>query len=312
MKTGYIKHKGFSLAEVLIATGILALGLVMIAMAFPVGVKLASIATERPVGVVAANEAFAKIRLYSVDNLNPNPAKHRIALDCSRLSVNFCMDLPTLQNTTGLANCFLETLELDNPVNPGITIDNSFERFYPSLVPQPAERRYYWSPLLRRADPSTNEVQTTVFVCRMLGMSAKYYDMDHVLASPLPNNDNPWPVPVKVMVNYPAFGKTITVQGNTQFDAAGQTLTACRFFTDGCMIVEDRTGYIYKVVETQDLSSPKDGVRETLILNKDFPNNGVTTGFPPSGNVDVWVVPPAIGGNRNPCIDVVQTTLILP
>jgi len=168
------------------------------------------------------------------------------------------------------------------------------------------DKRYCWSILARRADTNTNQVQTTIFVCRIQGGNAKYYDMDNL---PLPNNDNPWPVPVKIMVNYAAFGKTITVGPNTNFDAPTKTLTACRFFSEGCKIVEDKTGIIYTVMEMQDLPS-RDGVRETLVLNNAFPNGGIADpGFPATGSAYVWVIPPAVGGSRNPCIRVWQANL---
>jgi hypothetical protein len=142
----------------------------------------------------------------------------------------------------------------------------------------------------------------------MMGMNAKYYDMD----APPANRDNLWPVPVKVQVSYAAFGKVITVGLNTQFNASGETLTACRFFTEGCSIVEDKTGIIYKVLEMQD-SPPKDGVRETLVLNNTFPNGGINNNndpnFPPTGSPYVWVVPPAVGGTRSPCIGVFQSDI---
>ena len=50
----------------LIATGIMAIGLVMVATIFPVGVKLTSMSTERTIGAVVADEAFAKIQLYGL------------------------------------------------------------------------------------------------------------------------------------------------------------------------------------------------------------------------------------------------------
>jgi hypothetical protein len=287
------------------AAGILAVGMAMIAMAFPVGVRLASIATERPVGVVAGNEAFAKIRLYSVDNStptnptpNPNP---RYALDYTLIPTSACMDLPTLQTTNGLRNCFLETLEPDNPVI-ATTINNMYERFYPSLVPMPDEHRYYWSPLLRRV-LNTNEIQTTVFVCRMLGMGSKYFDMDA-----FPNNrDNDWPVPVRVRVRNstiapilppPSTEIEIVIPAPLVYPPSG---TEYRFFTKGCMIVEDSTGTIYRVMELKDKDNDAAGIRETLVLDKNFMSS-VALPY-------VWVIPPAVGSSRNPCIDVVQTVL---
>jgi prepilin-type N-terminal cleavage/methylation domain-containing protein len=283
--TRYIRQKGFSLTEVLMAAGVLAIGLTLIAMAFPVGVKLTSVTTEQTIADAAYGEAVANMHLYA-DSL---PAGFNLA------------QTPTIPATGSCVDFTGDLSALSGNV-----------RFYPSLVPMPEEKRYCWSILVRRTDPNTNELQTTVFVCRIQGMNAKHYDMD---APPNPyvtsyNKDNPWPVPVKVMVNYTAFGKMITVRPNTQFDDTGKTLTACHFFTEGCMIIEDKTGYLYKVMETQDLS-PKDGFRETLVLNKDFPNNGVAgPGFPATDNVDVWVVPPAVGSSRNPCISVTQTNIV--
>ena len=62
-----LRHKGFSLVEVMMSAGILAIGFVLIAGAFPVGVKLTALATERTIGMTASSEAFAKIKLYGVD-----------------------------------------------------------------------------------------------------------------------------------------------------------------------------------------------------------------------------------------------------
>lgn len=61
------KHRGFSLTEVLIAVGILAVGMVFIAGVFPAGIYLTTIATERTIAAVAADEAFAKIRIFDVN-----------------------------------------------------------------------------------------------------------------------------------------------------------------------------------------------------------------------------------------------------
>jgi prepilin-type N-terminal cleavage/methylation domain-containing protein len=57
---------GFSLTEVLLAVGILAVGMLFIAGVFPVSIHLTMVATERTIAATVADEAFAKIKLYGV------------------------------------------------------------------------------------------------------------------------------------------------------------------------------------------------------------------------------------------------------
>ena len=51
------------------AVGIMAVGMVFIAGVFPVGIHFTTIATERTIAAVVADEAFAKIKLYARGNL---------------------------------------------------------------------------------------------------------------------------------------------------------------------------------------------------------------------------------------------------
>jgi prepilin-type N-terminal cleavage/methylation domain-containing protein len=62
-----IRRDGFSLTEVLLAVGILAVGMLFIASAFPVGVYFTTVATERTIAPIVADEAFAKFKLYWPD-----------------------------------------------------------------------------------------------------------------------------------------------------------------------------------------------------------------------------------------------------
>jgi hypothetical protein len=120
--------------------------------------------------------------------------------------------------------------------------------------------------------------------------------MDHtLLLGAQSNNDNAWPVPVRVGVQTTGAAKEIeiVIPGILVYPPSG---TEYRFFTEGCFIVEDRTGAIYRVMELKDKDN--DAIAETLVLDKMF-----------AGGSRVWVVPPAIGSSRNPCIDVVQTVL---
>jgi len=60
-------NNGFSLTEVLLAVGTLAIGMIFIGGTFVAGIHFSTIATERTVAVVAADEAFAKIKLFGVN-----------------------------------------------------------------------------------------------------------------------------------------------------------------------------------------------------------------------------------------------------
>ena len=62
-----LKNHGFSLTEVLIAVGILAVGMTFIAGVFPVAVHFSTLANEQTLAAVIADEAFAKVRIYGVD-----------------------------------------------------------------------------------------------------------------------------------------------------------------------------------------------------------------------------------------------------
>jgi Tfp pilus assembly protein PilV len=79
-------NPGFSLTEVLLAVGTLAIGMLFIAGTFLAGVYFTTVSTERTIAAIAADEAFAKIRIYGVnpaglaiDRLSPflisNPAE---------------------------------------------------------------------------------------------------------------------------------------------------------------------------------------------------------------------------------------------
>jgi prepilin-type N-terminal cleavage/methylation domain-containing protein len=62
-----LRKRGFSLTEVLLAVGILAVGMLFIAGTFLVGIHFSIIATEQTIAAVAADEAFAKIKIYGVN-----------------------------------------------------------------------------------------------------------------------------------------------------------------------------------------------------------------------------------------------------
>lgn len=133
------RHSGFSLTEVLLAVGTLAIGMIFIGGTFMTGIHFSTIATERTIAAAAADEAFAKIRLYGVSLTDPN-----------------------------LATDKLTPFETLNPIAPG-------EFAYPSTVTS-GEKQYYWSALCRPAysGPNNRLVQVTVLVSRKVGSGTTY------------------------------------------------------------------------------------------------------------------------------------------
>jgi len=132
-----LKHDGFSLTEVLMAVGILSIGMMLIATMFPVGIYLTTVATERTMASIVADEAFAKIKLYGIGS----PSS--VVSDYNAIA--------------------------------GLTI-NSTEFSYPSVDPAMAVRQYYWSALCIETDPVVNEYQVTVFVARKTSPALTYPD----------------------------------------------------------------------------------------------------------------------------------------
>jgi hypothetical protein len=133
------QYKGFSLVEVLLAVGTLAIGMIFIGGTFLTGIYFATISTERTIAAIAADEAFAKIRLYGINLTDPN-----LVVDQ------------------------LTPLEALNTI--------AAEEFaYPSIMSL-AEKQYYWSALCRQvgSEPTNRLVQVTVFVSRKVGNSTMY------------------------------------------------------------------------------------------------------------------------------------------
>ena len=133
------QYSGFSLTEVLLAVGTLAIGMVFISGTFLAGIHFSTISTERTIAAVVADEAFAKIRVYGIDFTDPN--------------------LAVSQQTPFESVSFI----------PGV------EFAYPSTRTL-SEKHYYWSALCRPvySDPANRLVQVTVFVSRKLGSTITY------------------------------------------------------------------------------------------------------------------------------------------
>lgn len=137
--TKNVQHRGFSLVEVLLAVATLAIGMIFIGGTFFTAIHFTTLATERTIAAVVADEAFAKIRLYGINLSDPNMATDRLTR--------------------------FETL---NPIP-------SDEFLYPSTKTL-GEKQYCWSALCRSAASGSGNrlVQVTVFVSRKVGSSTTY------------------------------------------------------------------------------------------------------------------------------------------
>jgi len=174
-------------------------------------------------------------------------------------------------NLTNLAADQLKPYEALRSIDP-----NEFA--YPSIDNDILPKQYYWSALCRRLDSSidTRLVQVTIFVSRKVGSAASY------------RGGKGWPIPMQVEV-----GISGTVGSNSLTITEADKRT---WINDGYTIVDNKTGQIYRVLER--------GADQPNLVILDRPWQGSPTG-------SVWVVPPPIGGGRNPTIAIYQKVMRL-
>ena len=138
------RYCGFSLVEVLLAVGTLAIGMIFIAGTFLVGIHFSGVSAERTTAAIVANEAFSKIKIFRV-----NPAD-------TTCGVDWQADFETLMNWP-----------LPGPIDPN-------ELAYPS-APTLTDHQYFWSALCRRCPSDPNlALIVTVFVSRRVGAGTLY------------------------------------------------------------------------------------------------------------------------------------------
>jgi hypothetical protein len=153
---------------------------------------------------------------------------------------------------------------------------------YPSTQVDISEKQYYWSALCQRVDPNgasrpSRLVQVTVFVSRKTDSAASYQG----------GAGKPVPMSVNVLASR---GSNVL----TQSPGANTT-----WINDGCTIVDDQTGQIYRVLQRRDAVP---GAFPGPTIELDRPWEGAGGGF-------VWVVPPPIGSGKDPCIAIYQKVM---
>ena len=267
-------NNGFSLTEVLFAIGTLAVGMLFIAGTFPVAIHFATIATERTIAAVVADEAFAKIRLYA------DPNEYNAIND---------INMPYLEGRWQTQTRFNDVNAFPATFTFGLD-PNEFA--YPSIGTDISEKKYFWSALCRRVivgptTPPTRLVQVTVFVSRKIGSVATYWVRNQDTGTFAPIGSYPMPIDVEVSQISPDANE-LTINF---VDPVEKT-----FINDGYTIVDDETGQIYRVLERY--ASPED---DRIRLDRPW-RGGVLPG-------SVWVVPPPVNGGRYPCIAIYQKVI---
>jgi len=265
-----VRHNGFSLTEVLLATGILTVGFLFVAGTFPVGMKLTANATERTIGSIAADEAVAKIRLYRLDDDSS---------DWPSDPSDGCVDF---------ANVFVDL--------------DSDEYAYPSTNIEPDSKKYFWSTLCRRTGPQ--KYQLTVFITRKASAGAKYPYRENLLA-PWTTVDYPRPVEVTREVDPSAMpGEFIN---SIEIDPVDEALA--KYITEDTVLVDSATGRLMRVLETEK-AVVTDTYRRMIILEDMVEEITLGDSFwviPPAAigpNADP-TKPPTVG-SRYPCIGIYQ------
>lgn len=193
------------------AVGTLAIGMTFVGGTFMTAIYFSTVSTERTIAAVAADEAFAKIRLYGLD---PN-------------------------KTAPVPNEFRRYEQL-------ATIP-AWEFLYPSSVVENTERQYSWAALCKRVSAGSDRVQCTVFVSRKTGANSTYWMRQSGTAWPaLAPSDLPRPLRVAIVkdATVPALDEVLLKDA-----VPGDTIDELAFVSDGSVLVDDGTGEMYHVLD---------------------------------------------------------------
>ncbi len=205
------RHTGFSLTEVLLAVATLAIGMLFVGGTFLAGIYFTTLGTERTIAAVAADEAFAKIRLYGLD-------VNSLLLVTDQLTA-----FSTLTSITGE------------------------ELMYPSTIAPMSHKQYCWAALCRRVSVDGRLVQVTVFISRRAGANTKYWSRQGEEGFPeLEHISFPRPILVNVVQDPALHGPSeLQIKDAVPTDNVDER----GFINDGYTIADNQTGQTYRVLE---------------------------------------------------------------
>jgi len=280
--SGRSLQKGFSLSEVLLAAGILAIGFMLIAAIFPVGVRLTTISAERTISSIVLKEARSKLNLFQA-----NPA----FFPASGFRY-FNRDALTTQARVLLYDKFRDLGVADDIVILNGRVDNYLyeQSLYPSLDEGVEEAKYNWQAVCRYVDDDS--IRAVIFVNRKAGDVSRFPQPETDPSEP----DYGYAVPVTgpVISLRPMPVKVDLIRrGDLLYEMEIDT-AADWYIVEGSKLLRNSNGAIINVTE-------KEGAEVTidyLIHTDDIAINDT------ANPLVAWVVPPAYGSGRDPCVGV--------
>lgn len=273
------RHKGFTLVEVMLAAGILMIGLILVAGAFPLGIHMTTASTEKVVGSVVIDEAFAKIKLNCSPIDTSVPPKDRVwGIKTEKLSTE---SFESLENSSLL---YQGRMSEDDLSWPSVDTDDG--------------KHYYWSALLKRHHGgSLTSAVAVVFVNRITGASAQYPDPDDPVGSRIV-----LPKPIRVPIVTSGLTADTMIKVLSVADDSATTddeKELLEYIPDDAVLVmidgdTVNGGYGPLVLHVIDV----DIINNIITLKEEISSDSINSYF--------WVVPTAEDSTRNPLINVYQ------
>ncbi|MEN6384710.1 MAG: prepilin-type N-terminal cleavage/methylation domain-containing protein [Phycisphaerales bacterium] len=216
-----IKNNGFSLTEVLMAVGILSIGIMLVATMFPAAIYLTTVASEKTMASIVADEAFAKMQLFG-----------------------FKLRKEDQLRTTGFYRYWEEMQDGDN-INNDFDVDPN-EYIYPSLDGDSGKPQYSWSALCKKLndDPLDNRYLVKLYVTRKTSSNMIFFK--NALFNDANNSD--WPVPVCVDVLYSPPNKlTMGSEASGYVNPPPSTV-----------IIDNKSGRLFRIISSDKTSMTLD------------------------------------------------------
>jgi prepilin-type N-terminal cleavage/methylation domain-containing protein len=304
------RKSGFSMAEVLIAIGILSVALIFIAGVFPVGINFTQKNIDDTTAAIVAKEGFSKTRLLAEQILSKLPNDVYPFVD------ELQYDIQRLDWLTALNK------EIE-PEEDRYTWDDNFYLYPSDETIDPDKKQYCWNGMYRllrpnsdidpNIPPSFRDVQVTIFIYRLGSTNDQYLvantdandfgDVSYGQARTDISRDLPGPIKVE-------FLRVTGVDNELQIRNAGEKF----LINDGDQLICDRTGRVYRVLERY----PGDD-DDIILLDRDFDYVDFLGEDFPANDLFIWVLPSRIvlGSvpadmqvtGKNPCVAIYQEVL---